>query len=270
MAELLKCLQQLHNSLYPAMVGRSASVQQASQACAHTSLQDEQPPAHTTTSSSMPCRWVEVAAALLLYFVCVPQRPVSHEIVKLLRAAAMPTACQRQRQRQQQSGQRVLLLEQPTYQLAVRATVAAMHGHWCRFLAVLHTGELPPLVKAVMRQHVWRMQLLAVQRAVRGSCFVVEVLLLLLLRACTCVADQLTLHALLCLHRRRLSPTACCRLKRCSAGCGRHRQPAVTTLTTLQRTSTLRGCCSAQRRKEAALGRLRRWRSAWMKAACCQ
>jgi siroheme synthase (precorrin-2 oxidase/ferrochelatase) len=35
-------------------------------------------------------RLPEVAAALLLYFVCIPQQPVHQEIAKQLRSAAKP------------------------------------------------------------------------------------------------------------------------------------------------------------------------------------
>jgi len=231
MAELLKCLQQLVNNIYPALwcaqqqqhrtqlsqdqqriqesterTCQQQRQQQHQQQQQHWQQEDRQqlqhgdhqqpplivqlqpqrdhhkasqqaycsaaasssPSAHTVTATSRTSsskhsqqRYAEVASALLLYFACVPQRPVLQEINKQLRAAARPKPyCQG-----------LALIADPVYHRAVLDTVAALRCDWCVFLSSYNSELQPPsLVRAVMRQHVERLRVEAVCRVVSSCC----------------------------------------------------------------------------------------------------
>jgi SAC3/GANP family len=97
MAELLKCLQVLCSSIYPALVVNKDFTQCEKQPGGVAELpephQHESKGSNRGDDSSCSCqrelqRRIDVSAALLAYFCCVPRHPVVIELAKQLRAAA--------------------------------------------------------------------------------------------------------------------------------------------------------------------------------------
>jgi hypothetical protein len=226
MAELLKCLQQLVNNIYPALEQQQQQQQQVQHPAASIqhqlhqqaqqqdrSEQHQQQRQHQDSSnsrtkqdssrfesawsdtssddsnpdSSSSCieRLPEVAAALLLYFVCVPLQPVIKEITKQLRAASKPRpgSCRRHTstatataEAATEAAAAVLpapeaLISSPLYRQAVLDTAAALRCNWCTFLGSYFGQSHPLLVRAVMSHHVERMRVQAVRKLVsRVSC----------------------------------------------------------------------------------------------------
>ncbi|KAF8060080.1 NAGS2 [Scenedesmus sp. PABB004] len=191
--ELLKCLQQLSNSIYPALSRlpedhqqqrqRRQQTQQLSQAQQQPEQPEQQrqqqlrqPPAlgARPPSSAAPGaggaaprtpppgppllleRRAEVAAALLLYFVCVPARPVGQELVKQLACAGRAPP---------RGG--APLLAAPEFQAALRATAAALGCNWVAFARCLRASP-PPLVRVVLEAGLARARVRTVHVAARA------------------------------------------------------------------------------------------------------
>jgi len=86
--------------------------------------------AHAAATQPL-ARQAEVHGALLLWFLCIPARPVHSEVAKRLRAT--PPA----------------LLVTPEFQLALHAASALMRGNWVRLLLALQRA--PPLMLHVLQ-----------------------------------------------------------------------------------------------------------------------
>jgi hypothetical protein len=227
MAELLKCLQQLVNNIYPALEQQqqqqspppqeqqagnpAASIQQQQRyhqsqqqdlsqqhqqqrqhlssansntnqgssrcesAWSDTSSNDNDPDG--SSSSSDPLRRLpEVAAALLLYFVCVPRQPVIQEITKQLTAASKPRpgSCRHQTSTAAAAAAAAppaseALICSTLYRQTVLDTAAALRCNWCTFLGSFYGQSHPLLVRAVMNHHVERMRVQAVRKLVSAA-----------------------------------------------------------------------------------------------------
>ncbi|KAI8476135.1 MAG: hypothetical protein J3K34DRAFT_516806 [Monoraphidium minutum] len=156
-AELLKCLQGLANSVYPAAeaAAEAAGGGEAWERRGEWGLQargaadnpwgDNSSDGGGVAEAAVPprarappaaargalVRQAEVQAALLLWFLAVPARPVPGEVAKRLRAT--PPA----------------LLAAPELQLALAAASALMRGNWVRLAAAADAA--PPLVARVLQ-----------------------------------------------------------------------------------------------------------------------
>lgn len=220
MAELLKCLQQLVNNIYPALEHQqqvhnpAVSQHQRQHQSQQQDVSEQQPQRRqhhgsansrtnqdsgrfesawsdtssndsdsdgSSSSSDLLRRLAEVAAALLLYFVCVPRQPVIQEITKQLRAAAKPrpgsgrrrtpTAAEAAPAPAAVSAVSEALISSPLYRQAVLDTAAALRCNWCNFLGSYFGQSHPLLVRAVMSHHVERMRVQAVRKLVsRVTC----------------------------------------------------------------------------------------------------
>eukprot|EP00879_Flechtneria_rotunda_P014115 GHRR01014745.1.p1 GENE.GHRR01014745.1~~GHRR01014745.1.p1 ORF type:complete len:337 (+),score=148.37 GHRR01014745.1:2031-3041(+) len=210
MAELLKCLQQLVNNIHPNLCKQQQQYGNDSD-CIDGSAAATSGSASSSTSSSssnrnrsrqgsstkdtgegcLPAgtglnRQVEAAAALLLYFVCVPANPVKQEVVKQLKVATnmrLPGsshgtahsnsdsssqqvgACpgSQQRTKNGTNSGTMCMLQHPIYQLAVRAAIAVLNCNWLRFMRCYCEGKPHPLLRVVLHCHLQRQQVHVVQ-----------------------------------------------------------------------------------------------------------
>jgi hypothetical protein len=120
-------------------------------------------------------RQADVSAALLLYFVCVPRQPIMQELVKQLKTAAHcclgpgSNSSRRSSSQLSQCGKadltEMLLLQHPTYQLAVQAAAAYSNCHWVQFMRC-YEQQPPLLMRVVMECALQRLRVHAVHSAV--------------------------------------------------------------------------------------------------------
>jgi hypothetical protein len=115
-------------------------------------------------------RQAEVSAALLLYFVCIPRQPIMQELVKQLKAAARcclgPSGSSSSDQsRGLDQPEPLLLLQHPTYQLAVQAAAAYLNCNWVQFMRC-YEQQPPMLMRVVMECALQRMRLHTVHSVV--------------------------------------------------------------------------------------------------------
>jgi hypothetical protein len=142
----------------------------------HHSSSSSSSKSSSSTAAAVPMqRQAEVSAALLLYFVCVPRQPIMQELVKQLKAAAgcclgpdsSSSSCSSSSN--EHSGadapKPLLLLQHPTYQLAVQAAAAYLNCNWVQFMRC-YEQQPPMLMRVVMECAVQRMRLHTVHSVV--------------------------------------------------------------------------------------------------------
>jgi hypothetical protein len=128
-AELLKALQALANTVYPAAEAE-AVVEGAAAGAAGGAGGGAAGPPRAPAAPAALSRRAEVHAALLVWFLCVPARPVHAEVAKRLRATPPE------------------LLATREVRAALAAASALMRGNWRRLAAAAEAA--PPLVARVL------------------------------------------------------------------------------------------------------------------------